>query len=1205
MGKGGGKQHIPYEEPDNLKSRQILALVDLISEGPIEGPIDGLQSVFLNDTPIMTLSGEANFNGIDIEWLSGAQIQNYLSGFPAVENEVRVGVEVKSDNPIVRSITSQDIDRLRVTVGVQALLMMEDDGDMYGTTVELSVQLQPAGGSWFEAQKVVISGKTRSIYLRSVMLENLPARPFNMRVVRLTADSTSSKLENRTLWSSYTEIIDAKLTYPNTAVVGVRIDPEQFSGGVPRRTYLMRGRLVKVPDNYDPYNRTYTGLWTGNFKVAWTNNPAWVFYDLVTCERAGLGKRLGAFGADKFALYMIGRYCDEPVDDGYGNKEPRMTCNVYLAEARKAYDVLSDLASVFRGMPIWDGLSLTCIQDRPADSVWMYTEANVIDGRFTYQSSARKARHTAVHVQYVSPDNGWQTQLEYVADDEAIARYGLNVLEVSAFGCTSRGQAHRTGKWILETERLERQLVSFSVGRDGLKHLPGDIIQIADSGYAGIRIGGRIKAVVGQNVQLDRDVELPGVDGGATAYLTWIGVDAKPIRAQIFSQPAADTVVLGNVPTGMCAGDIWTLSRDDIRPRLFRCIKITEEKTDTATQFKIEAVQHEPNKEAVVDAGAVFDPKPDTIFGGKIPPVEHLEIDAFPYGDSYQIRMRWETPRVIEGISFEVRLTRADKLHLRDTTTDPEYVCYGLPLGDYTVSIRGKNAGGQLGQETESTFTIAPPTAPTSLLLRSTNFSVTARPVVQPPTALGTQYEWFKGMSRAEVEAMSEPLGRAMIVNDQECVPDTEYWYGCRAVNGVGKSTLVIANIKTKLQPEDILDLIGPEIPKLDWAKDLSQMVEKNSSNIVLLSDRAALVVNKEGRVSGITVTAESEASAVDFLADFVSFTDPDTLQRNLYWDNSRRTLVVKGELRLLDGTAISSKNDLGNGAGGIFRLLTESGLFPSDTETANSLFRSAFSTEPGIDTVFTVYALDSNGHITRTESRMYDGREWLIPKLFVDGDLIALGTIKGDRLVAGAEIYAPVIRAAVIESSIIRSDEYPPTFELLPDGTLNARKVNISGAVNATSGLFQNVVIDETCEVRRLDAESIVGDVVKVVAITPESDQTITLPEYRRNRYVVVTGISLVVNGGRVSTGGQGGSGYRDTAGKASCNIWINGDLHSGEISASGHDSRASRAMGHKVVVGAGEPITVRVQYALETNGGGSYAAVDTIGAVVMAFQI
>lgn len=1173
MGKGGGSQHTPYEEPDNLKSRQVLSLIDLISEGPIEGPVGGLKGVFLNDTPVISASGEANFSGVNAEWRSCTQTQSYLSGFPAVENEIRVDVEIKVGKPVVRSITDPDINRVRVTVGVQALLQMEDDGDMYGTTVELSVQLQPAGGSWFEAQKVVISGKTRSTYLRSVMLESLPARPFNMRVVRLTADSSSSKLENRTLWSSYTEIIDAKLTYPNTAVVGMRLDPEQFSGGVPRRTYLMRGRLVKVPDNYDPYNRTYTGLWTGNFKVAWTNNPAWIFYDLVTCERAGLGKRLGAFGADKFALYMIGRYCDERVDDGYGNKEPRMTCNVYLADARKAYDVLSDLASVFRGMPIWDGLSLTCIQDRPADPVWMYTEANVVDGRFTYQSSARKARHTAVHVQYVSPDNGWQTQIEYVADDEAIARYGLNVLEVSAFGCTSRGQAHRTGKWILETERLERQSVSFSVGRDGLKHLPGDIIQIADSGYAGIRIGGRIKAVVGQNVQLDREVELPGIDSGATAYLTWIGADAKPIRAQIFSQPAADTVVLGNVPTGMCAGDIWTLSRDDIRPRLFRCIKITEEKTDTATQFKIEAVQHEPNKEAEVDAGAVFDPKPDTIFGGKIPPVEHLKIDAFPYGDSYQIKMRWETPRVIEGISFEVRLSRADKLHLRDTTTDPEYVCYGLPLGDYTVSIRGKNAGGQLGQETESTFTIAPPTAPTSLLLRSTNFSVTACPVVQPPTALGTQYEWFKGMSRAEVEAMSDPLGRAMIVNDQECVPDTEYWYGCRAVNGVGKSTLVIASIKTKLQPEDILDLIGPEIPKLDWAKDLSQMVEKNSSNIVLLSDRAALVVNKEGRVSGITVTAESEASAVDFLADFVSFTDPDTLQRNLYWDNRRRTLVVKGELRLLDGTAISSKNDLGNGAGGVFRLRTETGVFPSDAQTANALFTSAFNTLPGKDTVFTVYALDGNGHITRTESRMYDGREWVVPKLFMDGDLIALGTIKGDRLVAGTEIYSPVIKSGLVEAATIRSNAFPPAFELLPDGTLNARKANITGSVNATSGLFQNVVIDESCTVKRLYADKIVGDVTRAYTLgavghgagsTLPAYLSINIPALPRISYISIPAFAVF---GMVN--------YGDTQVVANYGVSINGSNFG--ATASGYSGCVDMGSA-TVLISANTPITVSI---------------------------
>lgn len=397
-------------------------------------------------------------------------------------------------------------------------------------------------------------------------------------------------------------------------------------------------------------------------------------------------------------------------------------------------------------------------------------------------------------------------------------------------------------------------------------------------------------------------------------------------------------------------------------------------------------------------------------------------------------------------------------------------------------------------------FEIAPPSLPDYLQVTAGNFNVTIKPVNTKPTSLGTQYEFYKGMSESEVLAQQNSLGRASILNDVNCMPDTEYWYGVQAVNSIGRSSLLVEKVTTKLKPEDILDLIGPEIPKLDWAKELSEMVEENTSNVVLLSDRAALVVNKDNRVSGITVTAGDEASAIDFLADFVSFSDPDTLERNLYWDNNRKALVLKGEIQLLDGSSVSSKSDLGNGAGGIFRLQTGSGAFPGDTVTANRLFTSAFDTEPGKDTVFTVYALNELGKITRIESKMYDGTSWNTPKLFIDGDLVALGTIKGDRLVAGTSINAPVIKGGLIEAGKVISQGSPPAFELLPDGTLNARKANISGIVNANGGIFNNVTINENCDVRgTIYANRIVGDISRAYNITNNQSIVIERQDYDR----------------------------------------------------------------------------------------------------------
>ena len=472
MGKGSSKGHTPREAKDNLKSSQILSVIDAISEGPVEGPVDGLKSVLLNSTPVLDSEGNTNISGVTVVFRAGEQEQSPPEGFESSGSETVLGTEVKYDTPITRAITSANIDRLRFTFGVQALVETTSKGDRNPSEVRLLVQIQRNGG-WVTEKDITIKGKTTSQYLASVVVDNLPPRPFNIRMRRMTPDSTTDQLQNKTLWSSYTEIIDVKQCYPNTALVGVQVDSEQFGSQQVSRNYHLRGRILQVPSNYNPQTRQYSGIWDGTFKPAYSNNMAWCLWDMLTHPRYGMGKRLGAADVDKWALYVIGQNCDQSVPDGFGGTEPRITCNAYLTTQRKAWDVLSDFCSAMRCMPVWNGQTLTFVQDRPSDKVWTYNRSNVVmpdDGApFRYSFSALKDRHNAVEVNWIDPDNGWETATELVEDTQAIARYGRNVTKMDAFGCTSRGQAHRAGLWLIKTELLETQTVDFSVGAEGLR----------------------------------------------------------------------------------------------------------------------------------------------------------------------------------------------------------------------------------------------------------------------------------------------------------------------------------------------------------------------------------------------------------------------------------------------------------------------------------------------------------------------------------------------------------------------------------------------------------------------------------------------------------------------------------------------------------------------------------------------------------------
>ncbi|OCG39063.1 hypothetical protein A9G29_09805 [Gilliamella sp. Fer2-1] len=961
MGKGSKKAKTPKEAQDNLKSHQQLSIIDLLCEGQIEGPSNGLQSVFLNDTPIQAPDGSYNFKGVEVEWTAGTQSQAPLEGFPATENEVPVNLEVKNSTPIVRTITDPNIDRVRVTVGVQSLSSTDNKGNINRTSVSMEIQIG-VGSIWKTVKTVdLIDKKTRSQYLTSVILDDLPPKPFNIRVVRRTPDSTSSLLVNNTLWSSYTEIYDTKFSYPNTAVVGLKFDSSQFSG-VPRRNYLIKGLIIKVPDNYNPETREYKGFWSGNFKLAWTNNPAWVFYDILTNKRYGLGARLGQFGVDKFALYTIAQYCDQLVDDGFGGKEPRFTCNCYITEQRQAYDVIHDLCSIFRAMPIWDGTQYTAVMDRPSDPVAIYANANVVEGQFNYTSAAQKSRHTAVHVRYIDPNNNWETTTEYVADDELIKRFGLNVAQIDAFGCTSRGQAHRVGKWIIQTEKLETQTVTFSVGREGIRHLPGDIIGIADNDFSGTTIGGRILAANDSTITLDRDIDIKNLKN---AYLSVTDTNMQLQKVKIQAQVKPNQIVLVS-SVSVDEYSVWGLYDNKIKPRLFKALTISENSDGT---YSITALQHEPQKEAIVDNGAKFETESGTIFGWSIPPVEQLQAEVIPESDLYQARLSWSTPRTIQNLKFEVKVYRDDKLISRETVNDTEYYLSDLQQGKFNATVRGVAEDGRLGDETTIAFSILPPAKPSGLVLTPSAFNVAIRPVMTSVASLGTQFEFYKGTTKAEVEAKRNYLGRAMTLTDVDCQPDTEYWYGVNAVNVVGRSEMFIANT---------------------------------------------------------------------------------------------RTLIAE------------------NGAGGLFRIQTHDGKFPTNNDDATQMFYREFGFYPARDTTLIIYSLDGSGKVAHSEARMYNGAQWVEPAMFLDGDLIATGTMRGDRLIAGTEIRAPLITGGKMVAGSVISAGNPPAFELLDDGTLNARRANISGNIYANSGQLNNVVINENCQIKgALNVGQIKGNVL------------------------------------------------------------------------------------------------------------------------------
>ncbi|HHU0776900.1 host specificity protein J [Enterobacter roggenkampii] len=833
MSSGGGKASTPKLIDDNLKSKQFYRVLDLISEGPIAGPVDQehMSSFMLNKTPITDASGNVNVNGISVAWRPGSETQQPINGFSAIEATTIVNTEVTYDTPLVRTVTDQDVTRVRFNVGVTGLVEQDTKGNQKNTSVTLVLESRTGASGWVIEKTVTITGKISGEYLEAHLIDAPDIKPFDIRVRRITPDSSSDLLSNGTTWNSYSEITDVNLSYPFSAIAGAVIDRDQYTD-TPSRTYHLRGLIVSVPDNYDPITRTYSGLWLGGFKQAWTNNPAWLFRELAKNTRFGLAKRAGYIDVDDGALYVLSQYCDQLVDDGYGGKEPRMTLNAYITEQASARDILDKIASMFRGIALWDGARLSVMLDAPQDPIATITNANVVDGNFKRSSVKRSEKYNAVVVSWTDPDNGWEQVKEYVSDDDMIARGNYNETTLEAFGCTSRGQAWRAGKWLLETAKRESSRLTFQMARDAIHFTPGDIVEIMDNNYAGARLGGRIMSHSGNKITVDA-VESSLIAGGDTMSI--MGSSGKFVK-YVIDGVANNVVTLKTTPSWVRDGTVFAISTSNVSTRLFRILSVAE--TENNSVYSITASQHDPNKQAIVDEGAVFEIPNDTLNGYRVPNVENLRI-INTNSETVQVMATWETATTTKKLVFELYVYSADGKVVSQYETDQfRYEFYGLSAGNYTLGVRGRNENGMKGEETQISMVIGAPPAPSSVIWTPGLFSADLVPVMRITATTDTSFEfWYSGQNKitdpANIEDLAQFLGRSNQWTLHGLQADKTYYVYVRTRNAFGVSEFVEASGQASSDIPGMIDLIDEQIRESDAFKNVQEGVDTNLEGIM------------------------------------------------------------------------------------------------------------------------------------------------------------------------------------------------------------------------------------------------------------------------------------------------------------------------------------------------------------------------------------
>ncbi len=958
-GKSGGGASTPYEAPNTLNSAQSLRIIDAICEGEIRGFANGndkpWKSVYFDDTPVQNPDGSFNFKGVVGFFQRGTPDQTYIPGFDASERAVPVSVEVKNRAQVVRAVSDELVSRLRVTVGVERNYRVENNGDTHPAQTTLLVELLGKDGA-VASKLVSFTEKSSGVYYQDVVFDSLPPVPFNIRVSRPTPDSTTDKVVNKTYFASYVEIIDAKLSYPHTALAALAMDSDQFGSNNPSRNYLIDGMLVNVPSNYDPDKRTYSGtVWDGSFKKAWTNNPAWVFYDVLTQPRySTLARRLKSTDIDKWTLYQVGKYCDELVDDGFGGKEPRFVCNAYITNRRQAGEFLLDLASVFRGLPVWDGSRFSLVMDADSDPVAMYNNSNVKDGLFAYSGVPYKSITTAVIVQYVDKYDGYRTKTEYVEDQQAIKRYGLNIKQITAFGCDSRGQAARYGAWMLETELRQQSAIKFTVGREGLRHLPYDVVQIMDNDYAGAEVSGRLVDVSGLSVTLDRDVD--DAVGKQLSVETAAGIKSLKVMAQ----PAKNRLELAEV-VDVTAGGVWILM-GRVKPRLYRVIG-TKENADDGT-FEVSGILHDPKKYTSVDNRARFDAEVTTLHGIE-PKLTLPELRS----DGDKLVISWENLTADGSVlTYDIKIYRDNKLyrHVPDSQT-AEISLENLPNGQYRAEIRGRNARGVLSAPIEKGWSV--------------DYTISGVRTTAKMNAV--QLDWY--------------LPDTVMKN-----VSSEIWLA-RENNRAAASKLA-----TIAYPQTTYTLVGVSLTETlyFWVRIIDSAGNTGEFSDVAIGradpDPAPILAQLNGRISKSELTKE----LFELVSESKEFSEED---------KKKITAQIKKEVQSLDlndSTVQEVKKIARDFEGNVKSLYTlKTQAFGNNRRAISGIAVGADSkTAEGhilmmADKVMFVDP-NSNQIVPALLVEVKDGRA----VMGLNGDLISDGTIHGRHIVAGAKIVSPRI---------------------------------------------------------------------------------------------------------------------------------------------------------------------------------------------------
>jgi predicted phage tail protein len=841
---GSSSSRTPTEQPDDLQSVAKAKILIALGEGEFAGQLTA-KDIYLDGTALENADGSQNFGGVTWEFRPGTQAQKYIQGIPGTENEINVGTEVSSATAWTRTFTNTQLSAVRLRLKWPSLFKQEDNGDLVGYSVNYAIDLQTDGGTWQTVLNTSVTGKTTSGYERSHRID-LPqaGSTWTIRLRKITSDANSAKIGDTMMLQSFTEVIDAKLRYPNTALLYIEFDSSQFNGSIPQISCEPRGRVIRVPDTYDPETRTYSGTWAGTFKWAWTDNPAWIFYDLVVSDRFGLGDRLTTANIDKWTLYQVAQYCDQMVPDGKGGSgtEPRYTCNVYIQERNDAYTVLRDFAAIFRGMTYWGDDQIVALADMPRDVDFTYTHANVIDGRFTYSSSTTKNRYTNALVSWSDPDNAYSDAMEPVFEQALVARYGFNQLEITAIGCTRQSEANRKGRWGILTNNKDR-VVTFNVGEDGNIPQPGYVIAVADRNLSGRDLGGRISAVNGRVLTLDRAPDASAADRMIVNLPS--GVSQSRTIQSITGNKVTVTTAYSETPV---VEAVWVIESDELYAQQYRVITVTDNNDGT---FTIVCANHDPDKFDRIDTGAIIDQRPVSVIppGNQSPPA-NIVISSFSVVQQNisveTMRVSWDQAQ--NAIAYEAQWRRNDGNWVnvpRSSTTS--FDVPGIYAGRYLVRVRAINAaeissGWGYSEEKTLTGKVGNPPKPVGF-------------IASENVVFGIELNWgFPANTddtlKTEIQySLTGAEDDAMLLADVP-YPQRKYqqmglkagqifWYRAQLVDRSGNESGYTEWVRgqASIDVSDITDVILEEIKDSDTFKDLIENAVDSNEKIAGMAD--------------------------------------------------------------------------------------------------------------------------------------------------------------------------------------------------------------------------------------------------------------------------------------------------------------------------------------------------------------------------------